>query len=248
MGALLSFIYGLGAYAASVGALLYLVGFTGNLLVPRSIDVGPGGPWLHAVLVDLALLSAFGLQHSVMARRGFKDWWTRFVPPLVERSTYLFATCLALAMLFLFWLPIPAPVVWVIDSATGVALVWSVFAIGWALVLLSTFLIDHLELFGLRQVYAPLAGAAPAPATFKTPALYRHVRHPLYVGLLLAFWAAPVMTAGRLLFALGGSTYILVGIFFEERDLLAQFGDRYRKYRNEVGMLIPRRSSRNGGA
>lgn len=182
MGALLSFIYGLGAYAASVVALLYLVGFTGNLLVPRSIDVGPGGPWLDAVLADLALLTVFGLQHSIMARRGFKAWWARVVPPVVERSTFLFATCLALAMLFRFWMPIPVPVVWAIDSPAGAALVWSAFAIGWALVLVSTFLIDHLELFGLRQVYAPLAGAPPAPAAFKTPALYRHVRHPLYAG------------------------------------------------------------------
>ena len=177
-----------------------------------------------------------------MARRGFKRWWTRVVPPAVERSTYVLATCVVLALMFRFWVPIEAPVDVAGRKQRWVALLWSLFGLGWLLVLVSTFLINHFELFGLQQVFARLTQRVMPEAKFKTPLLYRYVRHPLYVGLLLSFWSVPVMTAGRLQFALGFSAYILIGIAFEERDLLAQFGEHYLRYRAEVGMLLPRRS------
>ena len=239
---LLSFLYGVAAYVACLATLLYLVGFSGNLLVPRSVDVGAGtgASGLEALGTDLLLLALFGVQHSVMARRGFKRWWTRLVPAAVERSTYLVATCAVLAAMFWYWVPIEAPVIWQVESDTGAALLWVLFGLGWLLALASTFLIDHFELFGLRQVFPGRLQRAPSEGGFKTPLLYRHVRHPLYLGLLLTLWSVPVMTAGRLLFAAGLSAYILIGIAFEERDLVRAFGERYRTYREQVGMLIPR--------
>ena len=242
MRGLISFFYGVAAYVACLAALLYFIGFSGNLLVPKSVDIGASAPWAEALGTNLLLLAFFGIQHSVMARRSFKRWWTRVVPPAVERSTYVVATCAVLALMFWFWMPIEAPVVWQVEHRVGVALLWSLFGLGWLVVLLSTFLINHFELFGLQQVFARLRQRALPETEFRTPLLYRFVRHPLYVGLLLSFWSVPVMTAGRLLFALGFSVYILIGIAFEERDLLAQFGERYRRYRAEVGMLLPRRS------
>lgn len=236
----LSFLYGLTAYAACLATLSYLVGFSGNLWVPRSVDLGPGAPWPEALGIDLLLLALFGVQHSVMARRGFKRWWTRVVPAEVERSTYVVATCAVLALMFRFWLPIEEPVVWRVEASPAVVLLWGLFFLGWLVALASTMLIDHFELFGLRQVLAPLAQRAAPEARFRTPLLYRYVRHPLYAGMLLSLWAVPVMTAGHLLFAAGLSLYVLIGIAFEERDLLRQFGERYRRYREEVGMLIPR--------
>jgi len=249
MRGLLSFVYGVGAYAACLATLLYYIGFSGNLLVPRSVDVGAGAPWAEALSTDLLLLALFGVQHSVMARRSFKRWWTRVVPEAVERSTYVLATCIVLALMFRFWVPIDAPLMWRMDHGGAVALLWGLFAAGWLLVLLSTFQIDHFELFGLQQVFARLTQRPVIESRFKTPLLYRYVRHPLYTGLLLTFWSVPTMTAGRLLFALGSTAYILIGIAFEERDLVRQFGERYRAYREQVGMLIPqprspRRSTR----
>ena len=243
MRGLLSFFYGVAAYVACLFALVYSIGFSGNLFVPRSVDIGPSAPWVEALGTDLLLLALFGVQHSVMARRSFKRWWTRIVPPAVERSTYVVATCVVQALMFCFWLPIQAPVVWQVEHSGAIALLWSVFGLGWVLVLVSTFLINHFELFGLQQVFARLTGREMPGTQFRTPLLYRYVRHPLYLGLLLTFWSVPVMTAGRLLFALGSSAYILIGIAFEERDLLAQFGERYRAYREQVGMLIPRARS-----
>lgn len=242
MRGVLSFLYGVGAYAAGVVALLYLIGFSGNLMVPKSVDTGAGAPWAEALAIDLLLLTLFGIQHSVMARRGFKQWWTRAVPAAVERSTYVLATCIVLALMFRFWLPIASPVVWQVEDPVGAVLLWSLFALGWVLVLVSTFLINHFELFGLQQVFARLTGRALPEAQFRQPLLYRYVRHPLYAGLLLSLWSVPLMTAGRLVFALGSTAYILIGIAFEERDLLQQFGERYRRYRAEVGMLLPWRS------
>ena len=230
------------AYVACLAALLYFVGFSGNLFVPKSVDAGAGAPWFEALVTDLLLFALFGVQHSVMARQGFKRWWARVVPPPVERSTYVVATCVVLALMFWFWVPIVAPLVWQVEHRTGVALLWSLFGLGWLLVLVSTFLINHFELFGLQQVFARLTQRALPEPQFRTPLLYRYVRHPLYAGLLLSFWSVPVMTAGRLLFAIGFSAYILIGIAFEERDLLERFGERYRRYRAEVGMLLPRRS------
>ena len=237
--ALPSFLYGVAAYVAFQATLLYFIGFSANLLVPRSVDVGASAPWADALVTDLLLLTLFGVQHSVMARRGFKRWWTRLVPPVVERSTYVVATCVVLALMFWFWVPIAAPVVWRVEHGAGVALLWGLFGLGWLLALISTFLINHFELFGLQQVFARLTQRAMPEARFRTPLLYRCVRHPMYAGFLLTFWSVPVMTAGRLLFALGFSAYILIGIAFEERDLIRQFGERYRTYRKQVGMLIP---------
>lgn len=239
---LLSLFYGVNAYVACLAALLYLVGFSGNLLVPRSVDVGTGAPWAEAVGIDVLLLALFGLQHSVMARSGFKRWWTRLVPPAVERSTYVVATCVVLAAMFWFWVPIASPVVWQVEQGAGIVLLLSGFGLGWLLVLASTFLINHFELFGLQHVFAHATSQAVPEPQFKTPLLYRYVRHPLYVGLLLSLWSVPRMTAGRLLFTLGLSAYILVGVAFEERDLVGRFGERCRRYQDEVGRLVPKRS------
>lgn len=242
MRAILSFLYGLAAYAACLAALLYLIGFSGDVLVPKSVDRGAAATWVVALCVDALLLSLFAVQHSVMARQAFKRLWTRIVPQAVERSTYVLTTSIVLAVLFWQWRPIPLPIVWRVGNPAAVQLLWAVFWLGWALVLVSTFLINHFELFGLQQVFARLtARRMPAPE-FRTPLLYRYVRHPLYLGILLSLWSVPVMTGGHLLFSVGLSGYILLGIWFEERDLIAQFGARYRRYRDQVGMLVPRRS------
>ncbi|MBK7249887.1 MAG: isoprenylcysteine carboxylmethyltransferase family protein [Gammaproteobacteria bacterium] len=240
MRGLLAFFYGVAAYLAGLFALLYVIGFSGNLLVPKSVDTGLGARWDTTLGIDLALLALFGVQHSVMARRGFKRWWTQFVPAALERSTYLLATCAVLALMFWLWVPMPKPIVWRVEDEAGAALLWGLFWLGWSLVLISTFLINHFELFGLRQVFSRLTQRPLPPPQFETPLFYRYVRHPLYAGLLLSLWSLPVMTAGRLLFAVGLSTYILIGIGFEERDLLLQFGERYRHYRARVGMVLPR--------
>ena len=242
MGAIFSLLYGLTAYAACLAALLYLIGFSGGVLVPRSVDHGPSATLAEALCVDALLLSLFAIQHSVMARQSFKRWWTRRVPQPVERSTYVLATSLVLALFFWQWRPIAAPLVWRIENAAAVQLLWATFWLGWGLVLVSTFLINHFELFGLHQVFARLTGRDMPASEFRTPLLYRYVRHPLYLGLLLSLWAVPAMSAGHALFSAGLSAYIFVGISLEERDLVAQFGERYRRYAAEVGMLLPRRS------
>ena len=238
MGGILSVVYGGGVYLAFLGTFLYAIAFVGNLGPWKTIDSGtPGSSTLVALLIDAALLALFAVQHSVMARPAFKRWWTRFVPKAVERSTYVLFASLVLVFMYVQWQPVAIPV-WTVTGAPAAALS-AIFWLGWGLVLVSTFLINHFELFGLMQVYERLRGAKPRSATFRTPLFYRWVRHPIYLGFLLAFWAAPTMTVGHLLFAVATTGYILLGIFLEERDLIAQFGEQYRSYRRTVSMLMP---------
>jgi len=245
--AAIGLLYGLLVYVFFLATFVYAIGFVGDIVVPKGIDSGVAVPVIEAVIVNLLLLGVFAVQHSVMARRGFKRWWTRVVPEAVERSTFVLAATLALALLLWQWRPIAEPVIWHVESPLARIALWAVFAIGWAVLLISTFLINHFELFGLRQVFASLLGRQTPPPEFRTPLFYRHVRHPIYLGFVLGFWATPHMSAGHLLFAAAATGYILIGIWFEERDLIAQFGDRYRLYRQQVGMLLPRWSKRREG-
>jgi protein-S-isoprenylcysteine O-methyltransferase Ste14 len=238
MGHLIGLAYGLAAYLFSFLMILYAIGFTGNLVVPKAIDTGAAGPALEGVIVDLLLLGVFAVQHSVMARHEFKTWWTRIVPRTVERSTYVLCASLALALLYWQWRPFPE-LVWSVQIGPLRLLIGFVFWVGWATCLLGTFLINHFELFGVEQVVQAVRGKAHAPPSFRTPGLYKLVRHPIYLGLLIAFWAAPDMSYGHLLFALATTGYILIGIVLEERDLVALFGERYTQYRSEVSMLLP---------
>jgi len=236
-------IFAILAYAIFFATFLYLIVFVGDLsLARRTVDVGPQAPVAVAVVVDVALIALFGLQHSVMARQGFKRWWTRFVPPPAERSVYVLAASIALMILFVAWRPIPA-LVWSVNAIPHPVisdLIWVAFSIGWLTVLLSTFLINHFELFGLQQAWLNMRGRQAAPPKFRKPLFYKWVRHPLYLGFFLAFWATPEMTAGHLLLAVGVSVYMLIAIRYEERDLVGLFGKDYEDYRAEVGMLAPR--------
>jgi protein-S-isoprenylcysteine O-methyltransferase Ste14 len=237
MGKVAALIYGLAAYAFFVLVTLYAMGFVSGVIVPKTIDSGPQGPLALALIVDLVLLAIFALQHSVMARKSFKRWWTQFIPEPIERPTYVLFSALALALLIWQWRPLPA-VVWQIGDPWATA-VQAIALLGWGIVLLSTFLINHFELFGLQQVFNHLDGRVAPAGRFRTPGLYRLVRHPLYLGFLIAFWATPVMTWGHLLFAMATTGYVLAGIALEERDLVDVFGDEYRAYRKRVAMLIP---------
>ncbi len=231
------FTYGLFVYAVFLGSVLCGFGFVGNLIIPKTVDSGAASLIGLAVAVDLGLIALFGIQHSVMARPAFKRWWQRFVPPPVERSTYVFFSALCLYLTFWLWRPINVTI-W---SSTGMArtLLTALFWIGWALVVASTFLIDHFDLFGLRQVTLYLRGIDYTPVPFRQPAVYRYVRHPLMLSFLVAFWATARMTVGHLIFALGMTVYILVGVTLEERDLVATHGAAYEEYRKRVSMLLP---------
>ncbi|WP_300973773.1 methanethiol S-methyltransferase [Sphingomonas sp. LHG3406-1] len=232
--------YSVTVYAIFFATFLYLIAFVGDLpFAPLTVNRGGGfGPVATAVGVDLTLIALFGLQHSGMARRGFKRWLTGFVPAAVERSTYVLAASVMLMLMFVLWRPIPA-FLWSADGVAAV-LLWGLFALGWGIVLLSTFLINHFELFGLQQAWFNLRARDASDPIFRTPLLYKLVRHPIYLGFFIAFWSVPTMTAGGLLFAGGMSLFMLVGIQLEERDLIALFGERYHRYRREAGMLLPR--------
>lgn len=236
----LTLLFAILAYAIFFATFLYLIVFVGDLeFSSRTVDAGPDSPPVIAAIIDIALIALFGLQHSIMARPAFKAKWTRIVPPPAERSVYVLAASVALMILFVGWRPIDA-IVWNVSSAPLQMLIWALFWIGWGTVLISTFLINHFELFGLQQAWFNLSGRQAAAPELRQPLFYRWVAHPLYLGFFLAFWSAPEMTAGHLLLAAGVSAYMLIAIRYEERDLTAVFGDDYRTYRSNVGGLVPR--------
>ncbi|MEP7129930.1 MAG: methanethiol S-methyltransferase [Sphingomicrobium sp.] len=238
-----SLLFAIAAYAIFFAAFLYLIVFVGDFTFAElTVDNGPGGAPITAALIDTALIASFGLQHSVMARQGFKRWWTRFVPGAIERSVYVLAASIMLMILFILWRPIPA-IVWSLNPITHPVLtdlIWAAFWLGWLTVLLSTFLINHFELFGLQQAWLYVRGHEAQPPRFRQPLLYKWVRHPLYLGFFLAFWVTPEMTVGHLLLAIGMSVYMLIAIRYEERDLVRLFGRDYELYRERAGMLLPR--------
>lgn len=239
------FLYGVVCYAVFFATFLYAIGFVGNVWVPKSIDSARSAPFWTALSIDLALLGLFAIQHSVMARPAFKKGWTRLIPEAAERSTYTLFSSLALIALFVFWQPLGGTV-WTVNSALGQTLLYAGFAFGWGLVLVSTFLINHFDLFGLRQVWLQLIGKAYTSLPFTTPVLYRYVRHPLYVGWFFAFWCTPTMTVTHLLFAIATTAYILIAIQLEERDLIKAHPE-YEEYRHRVPMLVPLTKARRGG-
>jgi methanethiol S-methyltransferase len=235
---LTAFLFGAVAYLTFLFTILYAIGFVEGLVVPKDINAGVKSPVFAALAINLALMSLFAVQHSVMARKSFKQWVTRFIPEPVERSTYVLLASLVLLLLFWQWRPMPA-VIWHIEEPEMAAVITGVSFLGWLIVFTSTYLINHFELFGLLQVANHLTGREMSPPVFRTPLLYKFVRHPIYLGFIIAFWAAPTMSEGHLLFAAVTTAYIFVGIVLEERDLTAMFGDDYRRYRERVSMLLP---------
>jgi protein-S-isoprenylcysteine O-methyltransferase Ste14 len=231
-------LYALVSYTVFFASFAYGLGFVGNYLVPKSIDVGGSAALSEAIVIDALLIGLFAIQHSVMARPAFKRWWAKTLPVACQRSTYVLLSSLLLLLMFWQWRPIPAPI-WQVEGIAAWALI-GLYWLGWVIALASTFMIDHFDLSGLRQAFFAMRGAEPPAQSFKTPLLYKVVRHPLMLGLLLAYWATPEMTVGHLLFAVLNTAYILIGLQFEERDLIAEFGATYQQYRRRVPMLLPR--------
>jgi protein-S-isoprenylcysteine O-methyltransferase Ste14 len=238
MGRFLVFLYGVASYLLFLVTFLYAIGFVGNFIVPKGIDSGTPGAFGESLLVNALLLGVFAIQHSVMARPGFKAWWTKFVPNSVERSTYVLLASLALVLLFWQWRPM-VDVVWHVDNEIGRTVLWALFGLGWFIVLLTTFMINHFDLFGLRQVYLHLRQTPYTEVHFQLNFLYKLVRHPLMLGFLVAFWSAPTMTVGHLVFSLATTGYIFIALQFEERDLLRAHGQAYEDYRKRVSMILP---------
>ncbi|MCK9991874.1 MAG: methanethiol S-methyltransferase [Alphaproteobacteria bacterium] len=237
MGRVLAVVYGVLGYLIFLISFLYAIGFVTNFGVPKGIDSGAPGPVLGSVIVNMLLMGLFAVQHSVMARPAFKRWWTKFIPEPIERSTYVLLSSLALLLLYWQWQPIPG-LVWSVEGA-GATILWGICALGWGIVLLSTLMIGHFELFGLQQVYQNLKNLQPSEPTLITPGFYALVRHPIMTGFIIAFWATPQMSWGHLLFAAVTTIYIVLALQFEERDLIGIFGERYREYRSKVPMLVP---------
>lgn len=237
------FLYGVVAYVIFLATFLYLIGFIGDLLVPKSVNTGEPGNVGLALTINALLLTLFALQHSIMARPGFKQVWTKVVPKPLERSTFVLITCVVLVTLYVFWQPLPQTI-WSVENSAAQGMIWALFALGWGIVLLSTFLINHFDLFGLRQVYLYLTGTPYRYQPFRTTGLYKYVRHPLMLGFLIAFWATPTMTLGHLLLAGLLTLYILAAIQFEERDLESHHGEIYRAYKQRVPMLLPVRGAK----
>lgn len=235
---LAAFAYGVISYIVFLASFLYAIGFVGNLVVPKAIDSGPPGQGAEAFLVNLCLLGLFAVQHSVMARPAFKNWWRKMVPKPVERSTFVLFASLLLFLLFWKWQPITSEV-WTVEQSAGRSALNALFWLGWGMVLASTFLINHFDLFGLRQVYFRLRGVEYTPVAFQKRGFYKFLRHPIMLGFVIAFWATPDMTQGHLLFSVATTGYIFVGIFLEERDLAAAHGREYEQYQREVSMIFP---------
>jgi protein-S-isoprenylcysteine O-methyltransferase Ste14 len=242
MGKFVAFLYGIIAYLVFLVSFLYAVGFVEDMVVPKTLSSGSARPFTEAVVVNLLLMSLFAVQHSVMARPQFKVWWTQYVPAAIERSTYVLLASVILLLLFWQWRPMPS-VVWQVREPMLAAAITVLSFVGWLIALTSTYLINHFELFGLHQVANNLSGKAMPAPQFRTPLYYKFVRHPLYLGFIIAFWATPTMTAGHLLFAAVTTAYIVVGALLEENDLVAMFGDEYRRYRKNVAMLVPWRKA-----